>query len=128
MRIALKVLTSLAGAFIILSGLLFVFKPSLAMEHAQLGANDTFGIGTIRGLIGGSMLAAGITAIWSMIKNTPLLLVTPLLICIGWTLGRIVSLFADGFNSGTISGILQSGIMAIIFAIALKVLTQKAKE
>lgn len=129
MKMAIKIFTGLVGLFVLINGLAFMFKPELVMIHSAIDANNAFGMSTIRGLIGGSMLAAAFLTLQALIKSKPELLYPAALILLGWTLGRIVSLITDGFHKGVLtSGVMISLVMAVILLIARKKLSENSIE
>lgn len=127
MKIAIKILAALVGVFILANGLAFMVAPELVMDHSAIAAKNTFGMSTIRGLIGGSMVATAILVLVAVIKSKPALLYPAVLILLSWTVGRIVSLIADGFDKSVLAGgIMISLIMAIILIAAHKILSQNS--
>ncbi len=124
MKITIKILTGLVGLFILANGLAFMFKPELVMAHSAITGNGSFGLSTIRGLIGGSMLTTAILTLMALIKSKPELLFPAALILLGWTFGRIVSLIMDGFDKGVLlGGVMISLVMALILLTAQKKLS-----
>ncbi len=127
MKIAIKLLVGLVGLFILANGLAFMFAPEVVMGHSSITANNAFGMSTVRGLIGGSMAATAILTLVAVIKSKPNLLHPAALILLSWTVGRIVSLVADGFDKGVlVGGILISLLMAFILMGAHKILSKNS--
>ena len=125
MKPAAKIISILIGIFITLNGLMFMFKPEYVMEHAQIQASTAFGLSTVRGIIGGSMIAVGFLTIIAVLKSRLEFLHPVAIVLIAWTLGRIVSLILDGFNKDVlVSGIFLSLVMAILITASHKILTK----
>ena len=126
MKIVVKVLAGLVGLFILANGLLFMFKPEAVIGHAGISINNEFGMSTVRGLIGGTMVATALMIFMALIKSRFERLHPPVWILIGWTVGRIMSLVLDGFDKNVLlSGVLVSAIMAVILTVAHRVLTKQ---
>ena len=126
MKIIFKVIVTLIGLFILVNGLMFMFKPELVMGHSQISANNAFGFSTIRGVIGGSMVATGLITFLALFKTKLDLLHPVVVILLAWTFGRVVSLFMDGFDKGVLTGgILVSLAMALLLTIGHKVIRKE---
>ncbi|MDW3652157.1 MAG: DUF4345 family protein [Bacteroidia bacterium] len=129
MKIVFKIVVSLIGLFIFANGFLFMFSPESVMGHSQISANNAFGFSTIRGIIGGSMVATGLLSLWAIFKSKLELLHPVVIILLGWTLGRLLSLFMDGFDINVIlGGIAISLFMAVVLSFAHKVLSKEIVE
>lgn len=129
MKTTIKILTGLVGLFILVNGLAFMFKPELVMAHSAITGNGSFGLSTIRGLIGGSMLMTAVIILLALIKSKPRLLFPAALILLGWTLGRVISLILDGFDKGVLlGGVMISLVMALILLTAHKVLSNNSVD
>ncbi len=123
MKTVMKILGSLVGLFILANGVLFMFNPELVMGHSAISANNAFGMSTVRGLIGGSMVATALLTLIAVIKSKIDLLYPAILVLIGWTVGRIVSIIFDGFNAAVLTGgILISLAMALVLVASHRVL------
>lgn len=126
MKTVLKISTGLVGLFILVNGLLFMFKPELVMTHSSVSASNTFGMSTIRGLIGGSMLVTAILTLLGVIRAKYEWLVPASWLLLGWTVGRVVSLVVDGFDKSVLGGgVAISLVMALVLIAAHRILTRK---
>lgn len=126
MKSIFKILVSLIGLFILANGLMFMFSPETVMGHSQISANDAFGLSTIRGIMGGSMLATGLLTILAILKSKFDLLQAVVIILLAWTIGRGVSLLADGFDQNVVlSGVLVSLIMAVLLTFGHRILSKE---
>ncbi len=125
MKTTFKILVVIVGLFLTANGIFFMFFPEPAMAHMSVSALNGFGLGSVRGIAGGAALVAGLAAMLSIILKKEHLLHTPALILIGWTIGRMVGLIADGFDPGTLKGIVLSFFIAIIIIVGSKVVYKK---
>ncbi len=129
MKAVMKVILGLVGLFISINGAMFMFNPEFVMAHAQLSSDSSFGLSTVRGLIGGSMLMTGSFILVALIKSKFELLIPAVFILLSWTVGRIFSLLLDGFDQSVLTGgILVSLVMAILVIVSYKVLNEKKRS
>ena len=125
----IKILAGLVGLFVLINGLLFMFKPELVIGHSSISANNVFGMSTVRGLIGGSMVVTALFVALALLKSRLDMLHSAAFVLLGWTFGRIVSLIMDGFDKAVLGGgIVISLIMAVILMVAHKILSQETAE
>jgi len=97
-------MAGLVGTIMALSGIFFLIKPELAAGSAGLAIENTFGYSSIRGLIGGTMLMTAAFTFYAIIKNRKEALHATGMIALAWTIGRLLSLFMDGFDDASIRG------------------------
>ncbi|MEM7372398.1 MAG: DUF4345 family protein [Bacteroidota bacterium] len=129
MKPIFKIVVALIGLFILINGVMFMFNPEFGMNLSHLSASNTFGISTVRAIIGGSMLATGLLTLLAIVTSKSDLLHSAVVILLAWTLGRVISLFADGFDKEVfIGGILISLLMAVLLTISHKVLSKEVSN
>lgn len=127
MKIIAKIMAGLAGTIMALSGIYFLIKPELAAGSAGLTIDNTFGFSSIRGLIGGTMVMTAAFAFYAIIKNKKETLHTTGMIALAWTIGRLLSLFLDGFDAASIRGVILSFGMFVFIVISFR-LWEKAEK
>lgn len=125
MKTVVKILAVLVGVITSLMGILFVFNPTLLMEHAQLSASGNFRFSTVRELVGVPCLVAGGIAILAMLAKKYEFLHTSVFIFMAWTFGRIVSLIFDGFSPEVMANVGFSFVMSMIMIFTYSTLTKE---
>ncbi len=124
-KILLKVLAVVVALMSTALGAVFMFAPEVLLEKTQLVVGGNFGFSTIRGLIGGPALLAGILVLVGIFRKRYELLHTSAIIFLGWTIGRVMSLFFDGFDSSVFANAVISLLMMTIIIVTYKVLTKE---
>ena len=125
MKLLWKILAVIVGLMATGLGITFMFIPELLLEKTQLTVGGNFGYSTIRGLIGGPALLAGVLALVGVLLKKYQLLHTSAIIFLGWTIGRFFSLFLDGFDTTVLANAVLSLLMMAIITVGYKELSKE---
>ena len=120
MKTLVKILAIIVGLMSAALGAAFMFSPELLMEKSQLSANGFFGYSTIRGLVGGPALIAGLLVLGGILLKKYEVLLTSIFIFLGWAIGRLASLFLDGFDQSVLANVFLAFLMMTVIIIAHK--------
>ncbi len=89
---------------------------------------NNFGLSTARRLIGVTVLMIAAFTFHVIIKEKKEYLHVTGMIALSWTIGRLISLFVDGFHDSTLSGIFLSFGMFVFIVISFQLWEKTEKQ
>ncbi len=116
MKLVARVLLALIAAFMLLSGLNFMFNPAGALPGLMVTAEGAEGLSNVRAFLGGAITAIGISVIFAVVtadinNARPAVLFTFALV-----VGRITGVVVDGMFD---RAILYTAVPVIVFLVLL---------
>lgn len=92
-----RLLVALIGAFLTFNGLRLVFLPHTAAIDLFVSASGPAGLSTVRGDLGGTFFALGVTILVGLHRSAnPTLLIVPAMIIASIAFARLVGFAFDG--------------------------------
>ena len=124
---AAQILAGLMAVFLIFLGGLYAFNPDAASSANQLNPETLFGKTNIR-VMAAPMLMMGILAAIGAVRADWKLVLPAALYFLLVIIIRIIGLVADGFDTGTIRGLVLATVLFVVAEVAVQVFRKSERR
>lgn len=118
MELTLQILVALATVMLAGLGTMSMFAPRRMVKNFAIEPIGTTGVSTIRSVIGGLFIASVVMLVYGLVAGQTLGFVAVALVLGVVAFGRVVGLFADGFDKAVVPPLLVEAVIITVLLTA----------
>lgn len=124
-RLAMRVVLALAGAFFLLIAIRFWMTPETVAAQFALTPVGGLGLATLRADMGGFFAASALFALAAAILDRASLLIAPLLMVALALGGRVLTIAVSGYAPDMLEPMVVEAVLVVLFALGRGVLSRR---